>query len=635
MNKKDNSKKQKKLAKKIKNKILKSQNDDKIQKMKNNLNTENIISLKKLKLFLICIVVLLIALIIRIFFLQFVQGEYLSTLASKQQTSSEVIGSKRGNIYDTTGNPLAISETVDTISINPSKIKKDTDEETKKLKETVAKGLSDIFSLDYNEVLEKVNSNSTVETIAKKVEQDKVDELKSWMKEHKIYSGINIDEESKRYYPYDSVASHVIGACGSDNQGLSGIEAAWDSILSGTSGRIVTSTDASQYEIPNSEETFVAAENGYDLTLTIDVNIQKIVEKYLEQAVNDNSCARGGNCIVMDPNTGDILAMASYPDYDLNSPFTPNSYYSDGWDNLSTSEKNTRLQEMWKVRSTSETYEPGSVFKLVTASVALEEDITDTDISGDFYGNGYETINDTKINCWRYYNPHGSQTLRNALENSCNPAFMQLAKRIGASTLYKYYKAFGFFSKTNVGLSGESTGIFYDLSKVGPVELATMSFGQRFTITPLQMCNAICAIANNGTLLQPRLVKSMTNTDTGEVMNIETTEVRQVISAETSSKIKSMMKSVVTDGTGKNAQVEGYSVGGKSGTSEPTASNLSDGYVASFAAISPVENTQVVILLTLYAPKGDSHQGGQVAGPVVSKILSEILPSLGIEPDQN
>ena len=635
MNKKDNSKKQKKLAKKIKNKILKSQNDDKIQKMKNNLNTENIISLKKLKLFLICIVVLLIALIIRIFFLQFVQGEYLSTLASKQQTSSEVIGSKRGNIYDTTGNPLAISETVDTISINPSKIKKDTDEETKKLKETVAKGLSDIFSLDYNEVLEKVNSNSTVETIAKKVEQDKVDELKSWMKEHKIYSGINIDEESKRYYPYDSVASHVIGACGSDNQGLSGIEAAWDSILSGTSGRIVTSTDASQYEIPDSEETFVAAENGYDLTLTIDVNIQKIVEKYLEQAVNDNSCARGGNCIVMDPNTGDILAMASYPDYDLNSPFTPNSYYSDGWDNLSTSEKNTRLQEMWKVRSTSETYEPGSVFKLVTASVALEEDITDTDISGDFYGNGYETINDTKINCWRYYNPHGSQTLRNALENSCNPAFMQLAKRIGASTLYKYYKAFGFFSKTNVGLSGESTGIFYDLSKVGPVELATMSFGQRFTITPLQMCNAICAIANNGKLLQPRLVKSMTNTDTGEVMNIETTEVRQVISAETSSKVRSMMKSVVTDGTVKNAKVEGYSVGGKSGTSEPTASNLSDGYVASFAAISPVENTQVVILLTLYAPKGDSHQGGQVAGPVVSKMLSEILPSLGIEPDQN
>ena len=635
MNKKDNSKKQKKLAKKIKNKILKSQNDDKIQKMKNNLNTENIISLKKLKLFLICIVVLLIALIIRIFFLQFVQGEYLSTLASKQQTSSEVIGSKRGNIYDTTGNPLAISETVDTISINPSKIKKDTDEETKKLKETVAKGLSDIFSLDYNEVLEKVNSNSTVETIAKKVEQDKVDELKSWMKEHKIYSGINIDEESKRYYPYDSVASHVIGACGSDNQGLSGIEAAWDSILSGTSGRIVTSTDASQYEIPNSEETFVAAENGYDLTLTIDVNIQKIVEKYLEQAVNDNSCARGGNCIVMDPNTGDILAMASYPDYDLNSPFTPNSYYSDGWDNLSTSEKNTRLQEMWKVRSTSETYEPGSVFKLVTASVALEEDITDTDISGDFYCHGNETINDTKIDCWRYYNPHGSQTLRNALENSCNPAFMQLAKRIGASTLYKYYKAFGFFSKTNVGLSGESTGIFYDLSKVGPVELATMSFGQRFTITPLQMCNAICAIANNGKLLQPRLVKSMTNTDTGEVMNIETTEVRQVISAETSSKVRSMMKSVVTDGTGKNAKVEGYSVGGKSGTSEPTASNLSDGYVASFAAISPVENTQVVILLTLYAPKGDSHQGGQVAGPVVSKMLSEILPSLGIEPDQN
>jgi stage V sporulation protein D (sporulation-specific penicillin-binding protein) len=341
----------------------------------------------------------------------------------------------------------------------------------------------------------------------------------------------------------------------------------------------------------------------------------------------------------MNPQTGNILAMASYPNYDLNSPFTPTSYYADNWDSLSSSEQYSRIYQMWKVRSVSETYEPGSVFKLITASVALEENITGTDIAGDFSCNGFEDINGTKIQCWKYQAPyfstHGSETLRQALMNSCNPAFMQLARRIGASTLYKYYKAFGLFDKTGVGLSGEATGIFYNLNDVHSVELATMSFGQRFTITPLQMCTAVSAIANDGYLLQPQIVKSMTNTDTGEVTEFTTNTVRQVLSTQTANKVKSMMQSVVTDGTGKNAQVAGYSIGGKSGTSEPIAGDSNAGYTTSFAAISPIENTQVVILVTLYDPTGDSHQGGQTAAPVVSKILSEVLPYLGIEPDQN
>ena len=485
----------------------------------------------------------------------------------------------------------------------------------------------------------KLIGNSSSVTIAKKVEEDKVNELKEWMKQNNITTGINIDEDSKRYYPYGTLLSQVIGSCGTDNQGLAGIEYSYDSILKGTSGEIVTSTDASQSEIPNSQQYFIEAENGYNLTLTVDINIQSIVEKYLKQAVEDNSCSKGGNCIAMNPQTGDILAMASYPNYDLNSPFTPTSYFADNWDSLSSSEQNSRIYQMWKVRSISETYEPGSVFKLITAAVALEENITGTDIQNDFYCNGFEDINGTIIQCWKYQAPyfstHQNETLRDSLMNSCNPAFMQLAKRIGVNTLYKYYDAFGLFNKTNVGLSGEAFGIFFDENKVNQVELATMSFGQRFTITPLQMCTCISAIANNGYLCQPKIVKSMTNTDTGEVTHFDTKKIRQVISTQTSNEIRSMMQSVVTDGTGKNAQVQGYSIGGKSGTSEPIAGDESSGYTTSFAAISPIENTQIVILVTLYDPKGDSHQGGQTAAPVVSQILSEVLPYLGIEPNQN
>ena len=294
---------------------------------------------------------------------------------------------------------------------------------------------------------------------------------------------------------------------------------------------------------------------------------------------------------------------------------------------------------MWNVRSVFETYEPGSVFKLITAAVALEENITKTDIQNDFFCNGVEVVADKSIQCWYhqapYYKQHDGESLREALMDSCNPSFIQLGRRIGASTLYKYYDAFGFFSKTNSGLPGESASRFHDLDKVGAVELATMSFGQRFTITPLQMITAISAIANNGNLLKPKIVKSMTNTDTGEVTSFDTTKIRQVISSQTANEVKSMMKSVVTDGTGKNAQVQGYSIGGKSGTSEPIVGDTTSGYTTSFAAISPIENTQVVILVTLYAPTGKSHQGGQTAAPVVSSILSEVLPYMGIEPDQN
>ena len=611
-----------------------------IIKMKTSFNSKNLMHYKKLRITLIVVILILLLLIIRIGFLQFVQGNYLKELAYNQQTINQIISPKRGNIYDSTGKALAISAQVDTITINPNKLVKDTNDDTKEYKEKVAKGLSDIFELNYDEVLEKVNSSSQVETIIKKVEQEKVDTLKKWMEDNKISIGINIDEDTKRYYPYNTIASNVIGFCGGDNQGLSGIESKWDSVLTGTPGKIVSSKGSDQEEIPNAEETYISAENGSDLTLTIDLNIQTIIEKYLKQAVEDNNCKKGGNVIVINPKNGDILGMACYPDYNLNSPYTPNSTLAQTFDSLSDEEKSESLYKMWANKSVAETYEPGSVFKVITSSIALEENITTTDKSDDFYCKGYEEFEDSsasqplKISCWRT-NPHGVQSLRQALCNSCNPAFMQLGKRIGAPTLYKYYEAFGLFDSTNSGLYGEQSSIFQNLDKVGPVELATMSFGQRLNVTPLQMATAIACVSNDGILIKPRIVKQITNTDTGSVSEIPVTQVRQVISKETSQEVKSMMESVVTVGTGKHAAVSGYSIGGKTGTSEPVYNKTEEGYVASYVAISPVEDTQVVLLLTLYDPPKNNHQGGQLAGPVVSQMLSEILPYLGIPSNED
>ena len=614
---------------------IKKEKDSNVISLNRKFDSKNLIYTTKLRNTFIVIIVIFVLLLGRIGYLQFVDGAYLTEMAYQQQAINQILSPKRGNIYDSTGNALAISAQVDTITINPNRIVGDTDEETKTLKETVAKGLSDIFELDYNETLEKANSESQVETIIKKVEQDKVDELEAWMEENDISVGINIDEDTKRYYPYGDLASSVIGFCGSDNQGLSGIESKWDSVLTGTPGKIVSAKDSSQKEIPNAEENYISAENGSDITLTIDFKVQTTIEKYLEQAVEKYECEDGGNVIVMNPQTGDILGMACYPDYDLNSPYTPNSTLAKTYDSLSTEEKNEALYKMWSNKSVAESYEPGSTFKIITSSVALEEGITTPNKEGDFFCSGSQVVEDRTIDCWNKANPHGYQTLTDALENSCNPAFIQLAQRIGASTLYKYYQAFGLFESTNSGLYGEQTSIFHELDEIGPVELATYAFGQRFQVTPLQMITAISCVANDGVLMKPNIIKSITNTDTGAVTETQPTEVRQVLSKSTASQVKTMMESVVINGSGKNVQVSGYSIGGKSGTSEPTEANKDDGYVSSFVAISPIEDTQVVILLTLYDPQNEEYgyQGGNVAAPVVSQMLSEILPYLGVPSD--
>ena len=579
---------------------------------------------------IVLLIIMMFTLVFRIGWLQFVQGASLKEAATKQQTTSRIISPSRGSIYDSTGKPLAISADVDTVTINPQKfIVENSPEETVKLQEKVSKAFSEIFELDYEEVHNKVISNSSIQTIAKKVEEDKINKLKAWMDENKIYSGINIDTDTKRYYYYSNLASNLIGFCGDDNQGLAGLEYYWNSVLTGTPGKITTSQDAAQDIILTDNENYIPAQNGSNITLTIDYNIQSIAEKYLKQAVAENNCGRGGNIIIMDPSTGDILAMASYPDYDLNAPFSPNESLSKEWDGLSQTAKSAALQSMWRNPAVSNTYEPGSVFKVLVSAIALEENLVETDTPGIFSCIGYQEIYDTKIKCAKT-SGHGYQSLREALEHSCNPAFMQLGAKIGKETLYKYFEAFGLFDKTGIATSGEAVGTFHKLDNVGPVELATISFGQRFTITPLQMITSVCAIANDGVLMQPRIVKSIENTDTGTVTIVEPKEVRQVVSSETAEQVRSMMESVVVEGGGRYGQVKGYNIGGKTGTSEPPPGKEEEGYVASFLAIAPVENTKVAVLLTLYDPDESNNYGGQIAAPVVAQVLSEVLPYMEI-----
>ena len=444
--------------------------------------------------------------------------------------------------------------------------------------------------------------------------------------------------KTQRYYPYNNLASNLIGFCGTDNYGLWGLELKWNDILTGTPGKVTSAQDAVQDLIPYENETYIAPQNGNDITLTIDANIQQIAEKYLKQACEENDCKDGGNVIIMNPNTGDILAMATYPDYNLNDPYTLDFIDEKEWKKMSAEEQYQKQQETWNNRAVTSTYEPGSVFKIITAAAGLEEGIADADTPNIYNCNGNEKISGVTIWC-SDKSGHGSLSLRDALKYSCNPAFIQLGKKIGAETLYRYYDAFNFFDDTGFGdifgcgSSEEAQSIFWNEEDVGSIELATMSFGQRFKITPLQMISAVSAVANDGILMRPRIAKEIKNTDTGAITTIEPEKIRQVISKQTSESLLDMLETVVDSGTGRYAQVKGYSIAGKTGTSEPDPSDEDAGYVASFVAISPVESPEIVVLVTLYGPQGEYNSGSTVAAPVVAQILKEVLPYLGITTD--
>ena len=549
-------------------------------------------------------------------------------MALEQQSLDRTINPRRGTIYDATGtNILAVSSTVNTITVNPVNISKEN-------KEKVAEALSNIFELEYDEVLKKVNKKTSIETIARKVEKEKADELRKWMSNNGIDVGINIDEDTKRYYPYNTLASQVIGFCGYDNQGLDGIEAIYEKELKGEKGRIRKVTDAQGGEIENEGENYISAIDGNDLVLSIDLTIQGIAEKYLKEACIDNKCTDGGNIIIMNPKTGDILAMAGYPNYNLNEPYeTTIEELKPNWENMSETDQIKEMQKLWRNKAVTDTYEPGSTFKLVTSSAALEEGITTTDKEGEFCCTGGITIAGVRISCWRYYRPHGSESLRQALMNSCNPVFIGLGQKIGVNKYYDYLEKFGLLRKTGIDLPGEAGSIFLKEDKVGPVELATISFGQRFEITPIQMITAVSTIANKGTYVKPRIVKKIINSTTGEIKDIPSEKTENVISKETAEGVLSMMGSVVAEGTGKNAQVQGYSIGGKTGTSEDGVNTGK--YVTSFVGVAPVSDPEVVILITLYNPTGEGgHQGGGVAAPIGSQVLGEVLPYLEVQKEE-
>lgn len=622
---KENIDKLKKMMEKHQNRKYKKQLKD--EKVKIVEKTGDISRRKRLKICIVFVIIIFVIFIARIAWLQFVDGDKLKQMALEQQSLDRGINPRRGTIYDATGKTvLAVSSTVNTITVNPNNIAKED-------KEKVARALSNIFELDYDKVLKKVKRNSSIETIAKKVDKEKADELRIWMADNDIDVGINIDEDTKRYYPYNSLASQVIGFCGSDNQGLDGIEAIYEKELQGEKGRITKVTDANGGEIKGEGENYIPAKDGNDLILSIDATIQGIAEKFLKEACIDNKCTDGGNITIMNPKTGDILAMAGYPNYNLNEPYeTTIGELKSIWNSMSETDQVKEMQKVWRNKAVADTYEPGSTFKLITASAALEEGITTTDKEGEFCCTGGITIAGVRISCWRYYNPHGPESLRQALKNSCNPVFIGLGQEIGVSKYYDYLEKFGLLKKTGIDLPGEAGSIFLKEDKVGPVELATISFGQRFEITPIQMITAVSTIANKGTYVKPRIVKQIVDSQTGEVRDVPVAETPGVISKETAEGVLSMMGTVVAEGTGKNAQVQGYSIGGKTGTSEDGVDTGK--YVTSFVGVAPISDPQVVVLITLYNPTGEGgHQGGGVAAPIGSQVLGEVLPYLEVQKD--
>lgn len=617
-------KEQKQAQKDIKRKYKK---EIKNKKVKPEEKISNMSRKKRMKNEIIIVWLALITLLARIGWIQFGMGSELQSKAYVQQTLDRSINPRRGTIYDSTGtNILAVSSTVETVTVNPVNIKKED-------KEKVAKALSNIFELDYEKVYKKVNKRSSIETIIKKIDKEKSNELRVWLQENNITAGVNIDEDTKRYYPYNNLASQIIGFSGSDNQGLDGIEAVYDEQLKGTKGKIQKITDATGGEIEKESENYVKAIDGNDLILTIDATIQGIAEKYLKEACIENKCTDGGNIVVMNPKTGDVLAIAGYPNYNLNEPFEPSTEeLKQQWPNMSQAERNKTMLSLWRNKAVTDTYEPGSVFKLITASASLQEGITTTDKAGEFCCTGGIEIAGVRIKCWRYYRPHGPESLRDALMNSCNPVFIGLGQKLGVNTYYKYLRKFGLLNQTGIDLPGEATSIFLKEEKVGPVELATIAFGQRFEITPIQLATAVSTIANGGVKVAPRVVKQIVNSETGEITDIPIKTGEQVISKEHANEVLDMMESVVALGTGKRGQVAGYRVGGKTGTSEDGVNT--NKYVASFLGVAPISDPTVVALVTLYDPKGEAgHQGGVVAAPVGGQVLSEILPYLELTKD--
>ena len=582
--------------------------------------SEPSISSKRRLLFIFFIVsIIFILLIIRLGWIQIVQGEHYKELANIQQTRDIPIPAKRGTIYDRNGKELAISASTNTVWAKPTEIT-----DSKEAGEILA----DILNLETEELIEKLsNTKYGLVRVARWVDDDIANEIRS-----KKIKGVWIAEDNKRYYPYGNFASYILGHTTDDNRGMAGVELEYEKYLSGLPGRWIKNTDAKGRQLPFSIERYHPPEDGLSLVLTIDEVIQHFAEKAAEKALEINNATRI-SVIVMDIKNGDVLAMAAKPDYDPNTPRVP---LDEGLRNeLEKMDDEKKLEtwfSMWRNPIINDTYEPGSTFKLITTAAAIEEGIANAE-SG-FYSSGSIKVAGQTLRCWRWYNPHGHQSLSEAVQNSCNPVFVELAQKMGVKTFYDYIDGFGFSTTTGIDLPGERTSIMYSLENVGPVELATISFGQSISVTPLQLITAISAIANDGKLMKPRIVKELVDAEGNVIHRFDETMIRQVISKHTSEEMRKIMEATVSEGSGKTAYIPGYSVGGKTGTAQKVVGKgySSDLYVASFVGVAPIDDPRLAVLAIVDEPRGISHYGSVVATPIAKEVLEESLRYLDIKP---
>ena len=565
-------------------------------------------------------------LVYRFITIQVIKSEHYTSLAYEQQTRERSVEAKRGTIYDATGEKiLAQSISVNIITATPNTIDKEK-------KEEIATRLAEILESDKENILSKLTKNTSSVTIASKVDEEKAKKVLEYVTKEDI-AGIRIDEDVTRVYPYSTLLAQTLGFVGTDNQGLLGVEQYYDDELSGVDGKIVGSTDGRGRETPFTNEQYVEATDGKDIVLTIDATIQGVTEKYLQKAVEENGCEYG-TAVVMNPKTGAVYAIATSPTFDLNEPFTPNTdKLKKEWDSYSSTQKSSALYAMWRNKCISDTAEPGSTFKIVTATAALEENVTTMDKANDFVCTGAQKVDTWSIKCWRYYNPHGRESLRQGIMNSCNPVFMQVAARMGATKYEKYLKAFNLYSNTGIDLPLEAKGIMHDEGKMSSVDLATTAFGQTIQITTLQTAVNYCAVANGGYLVTPYVVKEIKSSDGSYDKKTESKVLKQIMSKSTADDILSALESTVNEGTAKGAKVNGYRVGGKTATGEQgRGANIK--YLAGFAAVAPVNDPQIVVVFNLYDPVGESgHGGATLCAPAVGSILDESLRYLDIAPD--
>lgn len=604
----------------------------------------------------VCGAAAFVVLAARLYYLQIVRHDELEARAIAQQVRETTVSAPRGTIYDAKGEVLAMSAGVDTIYLSPAEIAQNNEDAG-----AIAAGLAEILGLDYDAVYAKTqNTRSWYEVVARKVEEDVATAVREF-KEEGGYTGIKLEADTKRYYPNGSLAAHVIGFVGTDNTGLGGIEAKYDKALSGTNGYVMRSTTAAGTDmLYTSWEDYFDAVPGSDMVLTIDAGIQYYVEKHLAQAVEDYDIQNGAAAICMEVDTGAILAMASLGNFDLNDYQTISGEAMAEIDAAASSDAEraeliaAAQQLQWRNKAISDTYEPGSTFKIITLAMALEEGVVDMNSS--FYCGGSTSVlgRNTPVRCWKS-GGHGSQTLTQAVQHSCNVAFVNIGQRIGEERFYDYAEAFGFFERTGdssaqltgttgIDLGGESGSIWWSedvfCNPENLSQLAAASFGQTFNITPLQLITAVSACVNGGYLMQPYLVQSTTSPD-GTVTEHDSTPVRQVISEETSAKVRQILEQVVgdsTEGTGRNAYVAGYRIGGKTGTSTKTTEEIAGNkeYIVSFIGFAPADDPQIALLVLLDNPSSESGiyvSGGQMAAPVVGKMMADILPYLGLEPE--